>query len=294
MNLISAKLFIALFSFLITIVFAISAPVLYAGQSTITVADGKACMGDDKSRMQTEAEALMNAKRKAVEFASSYLRSETRVKDFELEKDLVDAYAHATIKIIEELEKTWYKDPTSGDCFRLKVKAEVVPDEKAMSQIARDKGMSDDPNAPLNVQIWTDKREYRESQKIRVYIKGNKPFYARVLYKDVKGELLQLLPNSFRSDNYFNGGVVYEIPSGNDRFELEVSPPFGEENIVVYASLTQLGDINLQDLGGVYQVNTRPSEISVRTRGIKLKEKGDGKETSSEFFEGKAVIRTGK
>jgi hypothetical protein len=50
------------------------------------------------------------------------------------------------------------------------------------------------------------------------------------------GIRVQLLPNSYRAENYFNGGVVYEVPSGNDRFDLEVSPPFGKENIFVYAS----------------------------------------------------------
>ena len=277
--------------------FVVMTSALYAGQSTIIVVDGIACMGDDKSRKQTENEALNNAKRMAVEYASTYLKSETRVKDFQVEKDLVNAYAHATIKIIEEVEKAWYKDTASGDCFKLKVKAEVIPDEKAMTQIAKDKSMIDDPNAPLNVQLWTDKKEYRQSEKIKVYIKGNKPFYARVLHKDVKGTLLQLLPNAYRTDNYFNGGVVYEIPSGNDRFELEISPPFGEENIIVYSSRTPLGDIdiNLQEAGGVYRVKTSAKDVGVRTRGIKLKEKEEGKgQPASEFFEGNVIMRTGK
>jgi hypothetical protein len=267
----------------------------YAGQSTITVVDGNACMGEDKSRKQTENEALTNVKRKAVEYASTYLKSETRVKDFQIEKDLVDAYANATIKIIEEVEKAWYKDPASGDCFKLKIKAEVIPDDKAMAQIAKDKSVVDDPNAPLNVQLWTDKKEYRQSEKIKVYLKGNKPFYARVLHKDVKGALLQILPNAYRTDNYFNGGVVYEIPSGNDRFDLEVNPPFGEENIIVYSSLAPLGDINLKETGGVYQVKTAANDVGVRTRGIKLKEREEGKEpTASEFFEVKVIVYTGK
>lgn len=268
---------------------------LYAGQSTITVADGSACMGDDKSRKQTENEALIYAKRKAVEFASTYLQSETRVKDFEVERDLVDAYANATIKVIEEIEKAWYRDAASGECFRIKIKAEVIPDEKAMTEIAKDLSMVNDPQAPLNVQVWTEKKEYKQSEKIKVYIKGNKPFYARVLYKDAEGTLLQLLPNSFRTDNYFNGGVVYEIPSGNDRFELEVNPPFGEENIIVYSSIAPLGEINLKDLGGVYEIKTKANDIGVKTRGIKLKERSDGKDSAtSEFFEGKATIKTGK
>ena len=61
---------------------------LYASQSTITEADGYACMGYDKSRKQTEEEAFTNAKRKAVEYASTYIKSETRVKDFQLEQGL--------------------------------------------------------------------------------------------------------------------------------------------------------------------------------------------------------------
>lgn len=80
-------------------------------------------MGYDKSKKQTEEEALTNAKRKAVEYASTYIKSETRVKDFQLEKDLINAYANATVKIIQELEKGWYKDASAGDCFRIKIKA---------------------------------------------------------------------------------------------------------------------------------------------------------------------------
>ena len=280
--------------------FVLMTSALYAGQSTITIVDGAACMGDDKSRKQTENEALANVKIKAVEYASTYLKSEMRVKNFQAEKYLVDAYANATIKIVEELEKGWYKDAASGECYKLKVKAEVIPDDKAMAELAKDKSTVDDPNAPLQVQLWTDKKEYRNSEKIKIYIKGNKPFYARVLHKDARGNILQLLPNIYRTDNYFNGGVVYEIPSGNDRFELEVTPPFGEENIIAYGSLTPLGDLDLQKTdgektGGVYLVNTMAKDIGIMTRGIKLKDREEGLEhPASEFFEGKATLRTGK
>ena len=37
-----------------------------------------------------------------------------RVKDFQLEKDLIEAYAHAAVKLIQEVERTWYKDASSG------------------------------------------------------------------------------------------------------------------------------------------------------------------------------------
>lgn len=268
---------------------------LYAAQSTIAQGEGYACMGEDKSRKQTEQAAVTDAKRKAIEQVSTYIKSETHIKDLELEKDLVSAYANATVKIIQEMEKGWYKDQSLGDCFKVKIKAEVMPDEKTMERVSKSKHTTDDPSAPLQVQVWTDKKEYTSGDKIKIYIKGNKPFYAIVLYKDVKGELLQLLPNPYRKDNYFSGGVIYEIPSGNDRFELEVSPPFGEENIYVYSSTSPLGDIKLKAEGGVYQVRTKEKDIGGMTRAVKLKEKtGSKASAASEFFEEKVVIKTGR
>jgi hypothetical protein len=79
---------------------------LYAAQSTIKIAEGSACMGDDKSRKQTETAAFTEAKRNAVEAVKTYVSSATEVKDFELQKDLVSAYANATISVIETMEKS--------------------------------------------------------------------------------------------------------------------------------------------------------------------------------------------
>ena len=54
----------------------------YASQSTITESEGYACMGEDKSKKQTEQTALADAKKKAIEQVSTYIKSETHVKNF--------------------------------------------------------------------------------------------------------------------------------------------------------------------------------------------------------------------
>lgn len=269
---------------------------LHASQSTITESEGYACMGEDKSKKQTEQTALADAKKKAIEQVSTYIKSETHVKNFELEKDLTSAYSNATVKVIQEIEKGQYKDSSAGDCYKIKIKAEVIPDEKAIEKIARSSQSADDPSAPLSVNVWTDKKEYKNNEKIKIYVKGNKPFYARVVYKDAGGNMVQLLPNPYRNDNYFNGGVIYEIPSGNDRFDLDVSPPFGKENITVYSSTSPIGDINLEAEGGVYQITTKAKDIGSKTRGVALKEKGTDKEQKmpAEFSETDAVLKTEK
>jgi hypothetical protein len=89
-------------------------------------------MGEDKSRKQTVQAALAEAKRKAVEFVSTYVSSETQVVNAELEHDRISAYAHAEVKILQETENAWYKDPTYGDCYKTKIKAEIIPNTKSV------------------------------------------------------------------------------------------------------------------------------------------------------------------
>ena len=295
------KIFLALL-----LVICFSFP-LYAAQSTIVDVNGNACMGDDKTRKQTEDSAMVDARRNAVEDAVTNVSSSTKVEDFVVVKDMINAYTKASVKILEK-KGAWYKDERSGDCYKVQIRAEIIPDEKAIKEATTKKPAVDNPALPLQVSLWTDKKEYKSGDKIKIYVKGNKPFYARVLHKDTEGTYLQLLPNPYRKDNYFNGGVIYEIPSGNDTFDLEVSPPFGEENIVLYSSTSPLGDINLEAEGGVYQVRTKEKDIGIKTRGVKIKGKEDDpfakkqiavigkkdKPEASEFFEEKLNVKTMK
>lgn len=280
----------------LTLALVLTTDDLLAGQSTIVEVDSYACLGDDKSRRQTEQEALSQVKRKAAEQVLTYIKSETKIKNFTLERDLISAYANAAIRVIEELERNWFSDRMGGDCFRIKIKAEVIPEENSMKSVESSLIIRDDPTAPLNVQLWSNKTRYRRGEKIRIFLRGNKPFYARVLYRDADGNTLQLLPNPYRKDNYFNGGTIYEIPAGQDRFELEVTPPFGKENIVLYASTKPLGELETTPASGVFEVKTKPAEIGLVTRGVKIKAtSADDPETqTAEFAEATADLVTSR
>ncbi len=268
---------------------------LHAGQSIIIEGEGYACMGDDKSRKATETTAMTDAKRKATESAATYIQAETHIKDAMLEKDLLSAYATAQVKVLQELMKEWYTEKGLGDCYRVKLKVEVVPDEKVMSGSARKNQdlLENDPSGPLSVKVWTDKKEYVQGERMKVFVKANKPFYANVVYKQADNTLLQLLPNPYRDQNYFNGGVVYEIPSGDDRFDLEVSSPFGTENVTVYASTAPTGKLDTSPVGGVFAIANKLSEVAVSTRGVKFVQKGSGS-AIAEFAEATATAVTRK
>ena len=270
---------------------------LYAGQSIITEGEGYACMGEDKSRKVTETTATADAKRKATESAATYIQAETHVKDAMLEKDLLSAYANAQVKVLQELMKEWYKEQGLGDCYRVKLKVEVIPDEKAMiGQSKKNReALESDPLAPLSVKIWTDRPAYAEKECVRIYLKGNKPFYGRVVYKQADGTLVQLIPNPYRRDNYFNGGVVYELPSGEDKFSMETCAPFGAEQVTLYASTVTGGDPELELADTVFLVKTKAEDLHTATRGIKLVNgKGKLSAGAAEFAEATAETSTRK
>ena len=261
----------------LTVQFLLMTAPLLASQSVILDTDGYACMGDDKSRKQTEDVALKDAKRKASESATTYIQAETHLKDAMLQKDVLSAYTNSQVKVIQEFLKEWYKEGSLGDCYRVKLKVEVIPDEQSMKKATKKKSdeLLDDPAAPLSVKVWSDKQKYSQGEKIRVFVKGNRPFYGRVVYQDASGGLIQILPNPYRQNSYFNGGTVYEIPSGEDKFDLEAAPPFGAERITLYASSSPMGDVNLATTGGVYAVKAKADELATGTRGIKFVNKGN-------------------
>ena len=263
--------------------------------SVILEVEGHACMGEDRSRKETRALAMTETKRKAAEMALTHIRSETTVESAVVSSDIINAYTQSKVRVIEEKEKGWFTSKHAGECYRIKLKVEVTPDPDALTKVVREKSLIDNPNAPLTVKLWTDKERYQIGEKIKIFLKGNKPFYARIVYQDAAGQLIQLMPNPYRSENYFNGGVIYEIPSGKDRFELEVSPPLGEENITLYASTAQLGELDLTPAGGIYMVQTRSKEVGMKTRGVKITEKKGGPPGSPvEFGEVKIKVNTGK
>ncbi len=242
-----------------------------ADYSTVIEVENQACMGDDKTRRQTEQEALQNVKRAAAEHARTFVTSETTVQDMVLEKDLIEAFAQATVKILEELEKAWFRDQRAGDCFRVRVRAEVIPhlDDRPTSRPMP----LNNPDGPLQVRLWTSQEVYHTNDTMRIFLQGNKPFYAVIHYHDAHGGVLQLLPNPFRQAAYFNGGTVYEIPSGKDDFELVVGPPFGTETLVVYAATAPLGPLHLKNLGPVFEIQDRKADIPDRMRGLRIQKK---------------------
>ncbi|MBM3568756.1 MAG: DUF4384 domain-containing protein [Alphaproteobacteria bacterium] len=233
-------------------------------RTAIAEADGQMAVGDDTPLGRARDTARNMAIQRAAEKIGAHLKSFTRVKDLEFDIQVVETSNAARYRILEE------KDLGLGTdrIYRFWVKGEfVVRLQDANSE--RVQRALQSAEAPLSLKLWTERKTYRAGETIVVRMQGNKPFFGTILYRDVSGDTVQLLPNRFRYANFFPGGAPVQVPDRGDQFELKVQPPFGVEQLRVYASTCPLGDIGGKEIeGGMKMVTVDQKDLGLRMRGI--------------------------
>ncbi len=210
------------------------------------------------SRQDVQSAASESTRQQALEKARAYLLAQSGPMDGELQA----ALASATIVPIREPSTKW-----EGDTYHVRTSWEIRFQPQFSGFFAR--RMSDNGGL-LGASLWTSRKSYRQGEDIQVFMKGNHPFHARVLYRDAQGKLLQILPNPHRTVSTFPAAEIIAIPGGADRYKVTVTPPFGEEQIIFFASTAPLGDLRLKDRGAVYDVQGTLEDIARITRGIRM------------------------
>ncbi|MEE8399285.1 MAG: DUF4384 domain-containing protein [Desulfobacterales bacterium] len=258
-------------------------------RSSIHELDAYAHLSENMTLAQTRAAAFANAKRQALEMAKTHIKTKTKVEDFEVKYDLIWSEAEGAVSVIEQ------KDHGVEDNARYHVWIKAEVEYGLRSKAASDPSQNMDPGLPLKVKVWTSKKKYKKDDSIEISIQGNRDFYARVVDIAADGTIIQLLPNAYRKDSFFRAGVLYKIPDGNDRFDLKVTPPFGEDNIVVYASEVPLGEVTTEPIGrGLARYRGTQESLASTTRGISVVPTGKQGSSSAEFYEATWTVSTGE
>ena len=131
----------------------------------------------------------------------------------------------------------------------------------------------------LEVRLWTDKNSdpaiqtsdsqvihYTEGDYFRVYVRATKPCYVRVLYQDAAGYTLQLFPNLMDTCDYIQEERTYQLPT-----LFEVRPPFGEEELILFASTEKFSDIRVRKRNdGALVVDDSASVFMKRLRAMSI------------------------
>ena len=257
-------------------------------RSVIQVVDGFAYLSENMTLAETREAAFINAKRQALEMTKTFIQSKTKVENLELVYDHIDVTSEGAVTVIEQ------KDfgVESNSRYHVWIKAEVEYGLRTQDNIkTTDSHMNE--SSPLTVKIWTSKDIYREGERIEIYIKGNKDFYARVINISSDGNIIQLLPNKFRKNNLFKAGNTYVIPDKTDKFDLKVTPPFGIDQLVIYASDVPLGSVHMENVdNGLHKYRGTIKSFGMKTRGIKIAPTDNESELVADFYEAICTITT--
>ena len=256
--------------------------------SAIVEADGYVYLSEDKTIRQLREQALAAAKREALQKGQTYIKSFTKVENFQLSYDLIQSQSEGHVKILDSKDYGIEKDNRYHYWIKAEIKYMLKPSDSNAAKTVLAKAA-----APLSVSVWTDKTTFKAGEKIKIFLKGNKDFYARVVYIDSQNNILQLIPNQQRKNNFFQGGETIVIPSTDAQFELEVSPPFGSEKIVVYASSAPQGEIKTTAAGkSLYKIKADLTTIAGKTRGVTIKKTSSQASSGAEFYETSCLLTT--
>lgn len=186
-------------------------------------------------------------------------------------------------------EQLFLNAPVLGDKSKVQGSAAAAAQSMTLdgaSVVGRAPSQSALPGVPLSVDIATDKAVYKQGEKIRITLKGNKDFYGKIVYLTADGQTVQLLPNGKRSLDFFKGGRTYSVPEDSDGFSLDVAPPYGAERIMLYASESPLPAVKTRSLGegagGMLGLEGGQKALTKLSRGIKISEAAPAKPVPSE------------
>lgn len=92
---------------------------------------------------------------------------------------------------------------------------------------------------PISLEITThlgDNQKFVDGDTISFFVSLDKDAYLLIIYQTADKKLIQILPNSYQKKNYYHRGEFIQVPDDDQQFNFKVSPPFGHEKIMAYAS----------------------------------------------------------
>ena len=144
-------------------------------------------------------------------------------------------------------------------------------------------------NGEINLQISShlgDGQTYMEGEKISYFVNIDKSAFILLIYEDAESNLIQILPNKYSTNSYYQAGSFLEIPAAQDRFEFIIEAPFGVERVWAFASSKKFPEFaGMQVVNGL-KVLEQPIIEILR----KLREQGQSPYVS--YGEDQTVITT--
>lgn len=136
----------------------------------------------------------------------------------------------------------------------LPAEIELYPPNRAVLEKVEDELGGIFGSGQLDIHVTTDRGAggvYHEGEELVLSLLSNRDCYIRILHIDVHGNMTQVFPNRYESNNFLPGRQLLTFPSRRSPFRFRIVPPYGTETIKVIASTQQFSDpgADFRDLG---------------------------------------------
>jgi hypothetical protein len=108
-----------------------------------------------------------------------------------------------------------------------------------------------------------DRPSYRVGENIVISVRSNQSCYLTLYDISTQGEVTQIFPNQYASNNFIEANYTYPIPDQDDTFDFEITGPGGTERV---RAVCTLENVNLVDSSKVDSTTAYP-RIRQETRG---------------------------
>jgi hypothetical protein len=223
-------------------------PVTFAGNDptkALETVRGSGCykFGDEETPAKARRAATAIAQEQAIRSHRVFVESSSRVKNFQLEEDVIQT---ASAAMLQDIKIENEERKAQEICITMSAKISPVSVEdmirqrlnaKEIAQTAQTVLVPDQP--AFGLKVWTNKPDGRllEDDNLIIYVQSDRDAYLKLDYFQADGTVVHLVPNLYRGQAFIKGGKKYAFGDDASPEHFVIKGPFGTETIKAMAGV---------------------------------------------------------
>lgn len=250
-----------------------------AGAKPLETVTGEGCYayGDNETPAQAKQAAQSIAQEKAVRTHRVYVQSETKVKNFQLENNVIQT---ASAGMLEDI-KVEKEEKKSGQVICVSVSAKLSPFsiEEMIRQRINAKDIAEEAvksrvvisSVGFGLRVWTNKTDERfiEGERLIIYVSPERDGYLKLDYFQADGTVVHLVPNLYSGQVMVKAGQTYVFGDDASAQHFVIQHPYGNETIKAILS-EQPVEIPIKSDKPVEDSRDYLKNLKSGTRGVRI------------------------
>jgi len=248
-----------------------------ASKETLENVSGEGCYayGDNETPAQAKRAAQIIAQEAAVRSHRVFVQSNTRLKNFQVEEDVIQTASAAMLQNVK-VEKEWKKE-SQEICVKITANLSPISAEELIKQRINAKDIAEEAanskvlaTAPgFGLRLWTNKSDGRflEGERLIVSVSPERDGYLKLDYFQADGTVVHLVPNLFRGQAFVKAGQTYTFGDDASPEHFVIQGPYGDETIKAILSARPI-EIPMESGQAVDNSRDYLKSLKSGTRGI--------------------------